>query len=134
MKKKLFFFFVVFFCFFSFFFLPEFLSAYQKDIYREAEIMAEVREKILTNYVEEVSSEQILKGALQGMTGILDPYSEYLDEDAYRQLFESTEGEFIGIGIVISVEEGVLTVVSPVEGSPSARAGILAGDKITSTG
>ncbi|NUM35240.1 MAG: S41 family peptidase [Candidatus Brocadiae bacterium] len=130
MKKKILFSFFVLFLVVSFLFLPEFLSAYQKDIYREAEIMAEVREKIITNYVEDVPSEKILKGALQGMTGILDPYSEYLDEEAYKQLFESTEGEFIGIGIVISIEDGVLTVVSPVEGSPSARAGILAGDKI----
>lgn len=130
MKKKMFFLYIVFFVVCLFFFLPDVLSAYQRDIYREAEIMAEVREKILTNYVEDVPSEKILKGALQGMTGILDPYSEYLDEDAYRQLFESTEGEFIGIGIVISIEDGVLTVVSPIDGSPSARAGILAGDKI----
>ncbi len=126
----MFFLYIVFFVVCLFFFLPDVLSAYQRDIYREAEIMAEVREKILTNYVEDVPSEKILKGALQGMTGILDPYSEYLDEDAYRQLFESTEGEFIGIGIVISIEDGVLTVVSPIDGSPSARAGILAGDKI----
>ena len=100
------------------------------DSYQEAEVIAEVREKILSNYVEEVPREKLLKGALQGMTSVLDFYSEYLEPESYRQVFESTEGEFVGIGIVIGIEEGLLTIISPMDDSPAAKAGIMAGDKI----
>ena len=111
-------------------FCTDLLLAYTGDAYREGEVIAEVRQKILSSYVEKVSSEKILKGALRGMMSVLDPYSEYLDEEYCKQIFESTEGEFVGVGIVVSIENGLLTVISPVEDSPAAIAGILAGDKI----
>ncbi|MBP7022308.1 MAG: S41 family peptidase [Planctomycetes bacterium] len=98
--------------------------------YRDAELLAEVRERIMQNYVDEVSSKQLLNGALQGMLNTLDPYCEYLDKEAYKELFEISEGEFVGIGIVVGVENGMITVLSPVEDSPAAKAGILAGDRI----
>lgn len=104
--------------------------AYSRDNFREAEVISEVRTKILSYYVDDVPSQKILKGALQGMLETLDPYSEYLDEENYRQMSEGTEGEFVGIGIEINQEHGNLTVASPIEGSPAAKAGVLAGDKI----
>lgn len=116
---------------FPWFILALFLWAGRSDVYREAEILAEVRDKILTSYVEPVTSDQLLTNALQGMMSGLDEYSEYLDEDGLRQIYETTEGEFIGLGIVVSIENGMLTIIAPVEDSPAAKAGVLAGDKIT---
>jgi len=108
----------------------DWISASNRDAYREAEIIAEVREKILASYVDTVPSEKLVKGALQGMMSVLDDYSEYLDEDMLRQLYENTEGEFIGVGIVVTLENGVLSVIAPLEDSPAAKAGILPGDQI----
>lgn len=112
--------------------LSLFLWANHRDVYREAEVLSEVREKILTSYVDPVTSDKLLKNALQGMLSGLDEYSEYLDEENLRQVLENTQGEFIGIGVVVSVESGMITVIAPVEDSPAAKAGILAGDKILS--
>ncbi len=106
------------------------LVAHNHDVYYEAELLAEVREKIFSNYVDSVASKKLLKGALQGMMSELDEYSEYLDEDMLKQVYENTEGEFVGIGVVLTMENGFLTILSPIEDSPAAEAGILAGDRI----
>lgn len=111
-------------------FILDRLFAYSVDAYREAEVISEIRDKIRQYYVDDIPAEKIFRGALAGMVSVLDQHSEYLDEDNYKQLFEGTEGEFIGIGIEISQEEGILTVISPIEGSPAAKSGVLAGDKI----
>ena len=113
-------------------FLVKGLSAYTADAYREAEKISEVREIVLYYYVDKVKSEKLLKGALQGMLSVLDPYSEYLDEEEYRYLTEGTKGEFTGIGVEITLEKGVLTIVSLLEDSPAAKAGALAGDIVLS--
>lgn len=128
--KKFFFLFLPILFVFSLVFIHDLLSDANSDMYREAELLSEVREKILHQYVEEVPSQKVLTGALQGMMSVLDIYCEYLDEDNFKQLYDNTEGEFIGIGVVITMEEGILTVISPVDDSPAAKAGILAGDKI----
>lgn len=107
------------------------LRASSVDAYQQAEIIAEIRNKILNFYVEDVDSEKLMRGALDGMVSVLDdPYAAYLDEEDYKKIFEGTEGEFIGIGIEISVKDNFITVVSPIEGSPASKAGILAEDKI----
>lgn len=111
-------------------FVWELLPAYTLDAFRDAEIIAEVRHIIQKNYIEDISSQKLLEGSLQGMVSVLDEYSEYLDEEDYRKLAEGTEGKFVGIGIEITQENKILTVIAPIEDSPAAKAGILAGDKI----
>ena len=68
------------------------------------------------------------------MISSLDPYSEFLDKETLKSVYESTEGEFVGIGIVINIEDGVLKIISPILGSPAAKAGVMAGDKILKIG
>jgi carboxyl-terminal processing protease len=82
------------------------------------------------NYVQEVQSEELVEGAISGMLRTLDPHSSYLDPDAYKELQVETKGSFGGIGIEITVRDGVLTVVSPLEGTPAYELGIQAGDQI----
>lgn len=91
-----------------------------------AEIYNEVKER----YVEPVDSKKLFEGALQGMFLTLDPHSQYMDPDSYSQLEKDTEGSFSGIGIHITLKDGVLTVIAPIPGSPSAKAGIQPWDRI----
>ncbi|MFW5870099.1 MAG: S41 family peptidase [Candidatus Sumerlaeota bacterium] len=98
---------------------------------RFAELMAEIIVQIDEKYVEEVDQERIFKAALQGVFDALDPHSGYLGSENYRALEKDTEGEFSGIGIHINMDSmGVLTVVSPIPGTPAARAGLQAWDRI----
>ncbi|MGQ9708726.1 MAG: S41 family peptidase, partial [bacterium] len=85
---------------------------------------------VLNTYVEPVDSEKLVREAIKGMLGSLDPYSEFLDEADYKELRIKTEAQFGGIGIHIGMVEGQLTVIAPIEGTPAARAGIRAGDRI----
>ena len=84
------------------------------------------------NYVEEVSSEQLTRGAIKGMFDSLDPYSVYLSSESLRNLEIGTMGEFEGIGVEITVRDGFLTIISPIEGSPAQEAGVKSGDVIIS--
>ncbi len=82
------------------------------------------------NYVQEVENEELIEGAISGMLRTLDPHSSYLNPDAYKELQVETKGSFGGIGIEITIRDGVLTVVSPLEGTPAYELGIEAGDQI----
>lgn len=86
---------------------------------------------IKTDYVEKVDDKKLLTEAISGMVSSLDPHSVYLDKDAFKELRDSVQGKFVGIGIEVSMEDGYVKVVSPIEDSPAAKAGILAGDLIT---
>ncbi len=98
---------------------------------RFAELMAEIIVNIDEKYVEEVDQERIFKAALQGVFDALDQHSSYLGSENYRALEKDTEGEFSGIGIHINLDAmGILTVVSPIPGTPGARAGLQAWDRI----
>lgn len=90
------------------------------------EIFKEVNER----YVDEVDSKKLFEGALQGMFLTLDPHSQYMEPDIYSQLEKDTEGAFSGIGIHITIKDNVLTVIAPMPGSPAARAGVRAWDRI----
>lgn len=81
-------------------------------------------------YVDEVSNEKLMDGAIQGMLQALDPHSTFLNKSDYKEMQVSTQGEFFGIGIEISTENNQLTVVSPIEDTPAFKAGIKAGDMI----
>jgi len=82
------------------------------------------------NYVEEVGTPKLVEGAINGMLNALDPHSAYLTPELYKELQVDTEGSFGGLGIEITVRDGILTVVSPIEDTPAHRAGLKAGDQI----
>ncbi|UGQ46137.1 S41 family peptidase [Massilia endophytica] len=86
---------------------------------------------IKSDYVESVDDKKLLQDAISGMVASLDPHSIYLDKKAFREMRESVQGKFVGIGIEVSTEDGYVKVVSPMEDSPAYKAGIKAGDLIT---
>ena len=86
---------------------------------------------IKNNYVEPVSDKTLIDNAISGMVSGLDPHSAYLDADAYRDMQTATQGEFGGLGIEVGAEDGFVKVISPIEDTPAARAGVMAGDLIT---
>ncbi|MFH1689022.1 MAG: S41 family peptidase [Candidatus Eisenbacteria bacterium] len=102
----------------------------RKDIYSYLDLFTDTLDKVERGYVEDVESKELMYGAIRGMLGSLDPYSMFLDEDEFRDFQVTTEGEFGGLGIQITVRDGVLTVVSPVEGTPAYDLGIQSGDRI----
>ncbi|MGC1440348.1 MAG: PDZ domain-containing protein, partial [Burkholderiaceae bacterium] len=85
---------------------------------------------IQANYVEPVTDKKLITQAISGMLAGLDPHSAYLDAEAFRELQVGTQGEFGGLGIEVGVEDGYIKVVSPIEDTPAARAGVKAGDLI----
>jgi carboxyl-terminal processing protease len=94
------------------------------------EMFGEIYKNIKDRYVEPVDSKRLFEGALQGMFLTLDPHSQYMDPDNYTQLEKDTEGAFSGVGLHITVKDGVLTVIAPMPGSPAAKAGVQAWDRI----
>jgi carboxyl-terminal processing protease len=101
-----------------------------EETYKGLKLFTDVIELIEKNYVEEVDTEKLMQKAIQGMVRSLDPHSSFLPPEAFEELQVDTHGEFGGIGIVITMKDGILTVVSPIEGTPAYQAGIQAGDKI----
>jgi carboxyl-terminal processing protease len=106
------------------------VSAEDQTVYENLQIFSDVLDIVKENYVQEVESKELVEGAISGMLRTLDPHSSYLDPDAYKELQVETKGSFGGIGIEITVRDGVLTVVSPLEGTPAYELGIQAGDQI----
>ena len=100
------------------------------DFYRELKIFANVLDMVQRNYVEEVSAQKLIYGAIDGMLHSLDPHSSFMKPEEFKELQIETKGSFSGIGIEITIKDGVLTVVSPIEGTPAYRAGLKANDKI----
>lgn len=90
----------------------------------------DVYSRIKDNYVEEIDDEELLEYAIEGMLNGLDPHSSYLNQEAFRELQIGTEGEFGGLGIEVTMEDGFVRVVAPIDGTPAARAGVKAGDLI----
>jgi carboxyl-terminal processing protease len=106
------------------------VSAKDKDVYDQLQVFSDVLDIVKENYVEEVENEELVEGAITGMLKTLDPHSSYLNPDAYKELQVETKGSFGGIGIEITIRDGMLTVVSPLEGTPAYDLGIQAGDRI----
>ncbi len=106
------------------------VSAKDKDVYDQLQVFSDVLDIVKENYVDEVENEELVEGAITGMLKTLDPHSSYLNPDAYRELQVETKGSFGGIGIEITIRDGMLTVVSPLEGTPAYDLGIQAGDRI----
>ncbi len=106
------------------------ISASDSDVYKELRIFTAVIQEMEDEYVDPVDTKEMIKAAIQGMVSSLDPHSEYLPPDAFEDIQTDTKGEFEGIGIVITKSKGLLTVISPIEGTPAFRAGVKAGDII----
>src|SRR3954447_11997558 len=98
--------------------------------YEDMQLLSAVFGRIKSDYVEPVSDEKLIKEAINGMVHGLDPHSDFLDADAFRELQVSTQGKFGGLGIEVGVEEGIVRVISPIEDTPAYKAGIKAGDLI----
>lgn len=100
------------------------------DKYHYLKTFTDVLALVEKNYVEPVNIEEMVEGAIKGMLLTLDPHTGYLSKDIYSELQVETKGQFGGLGIEITVKDGLLTVVAPIEDSPAARAGVMPGDKI----
>ncbi|NPA49064.1 MAG: S41 family peptidase [Thermodesulfobacteria bacterium] len=102
----------------------------QKDIYEQLRLFSQVLDLVQRSYVKEVDPQELIYGAIQGMLSNLDPHSSFLKPDDYKELQIETKGSFTGIGIEITIRDGILTVVAPIEGTPAWKAGLKPGDKI----
>ncbi len=98
--------------------------------YKSLKLFVEVLEELEKNYVDEVDADTLIHNAIKGMVENLDPHSSFMPPEAFDDLQDETKGEFSGLGIVITMKDGILTVVSPIEGTPAYKAGIFAGDII----
>ena len=105
-------------------------SAEQVNTYELLNIFGEVMESTKSMYVEEVTDKQLIEAAINGMLSSLDPHSSYLTAEDFKYLSEQTQGKFSGLGIEITMENGVVKVISPIDDTPAAKAGIKAGDYI----
>jgi len=101
----------------------------QGGIYEQLKVFTEALSYVESNYVDEVEPEKAIHGAIRGMLRTLDPHSSFMPPDVYREMQVETEGRFGGLGIEITMRDDVLTVVSPIEGTPDFRAGIQPGDQ-----
>ena len=102
----------------------------KKDIYEQLRLFSQVLDLVQRSYVKEVDPQELIYGAIQGMLQNLDPHSSFLKPDDYKELQIETKGSFTGIGIEITIRDGILTVVAPIEGTPAWKAGLKPGDKI----
>ncbi len=108
----------------------EFVKAGTDDVYKNLEIFTEALREVEENYVEPQDPKKLIYGAIKGMLSSLDPHSSFMAKDEYQELMLETKGSFTGIGIEITIKDDVLTVVSPIEGTPAYKAGLKAADKI----
>lgn len=111
---------------------PEKESQHQR--YEDREMFQKVIHTIETSYVDEVKHKDLIYGAIKGMLETLDPHSNFLPPNVYREMKEETQGKFGGLGIEIGVKDGILTVIAPIEDTPAWRAGVKAGDRIVKIG
>ena len=106
-------------------------SAEEADTYELLNLFGEVMERAKTSYVEEVDDKKLIELAINGMLVSLDPHSSYLDAQSYKYMNEQTKGKFGGLGIEVTMENGVVKIVSPIDDTPAAKAGLKPGDYIT---
>jgi len=101
------------------------------EIYSQLNLFGAVFERIRSGYVEKPDDAKLVEGAINGMVAALDPHSRYMNEKAWRDMQETTQGEFGGLGIEVTMENGLIKVVAPIDDTPAAKAGIMSGDLIT---
>ncbi len=119
-------------CLLLFFFFQTNLvsSSEEDDIYKKIDIFSEVLDKINNEFVDEVNQSDAIDAAINGVLQSLDPYSAYMTPQSYESMQTETSGEFGGLGIEVSMEAGVIKVITPMDDSPAAKAGVKAGDYI----
>ena len=113
----------------QFLFLEKINSA-EIDIYKKIDLFGEVLEKINKEYVDEINQSESMDSAINGLLQSLDPYSSYMTPEIFKEMQTETSGEFGGLGIEVSMEAGVIKVISPIDDTPASKAGIKAGDYI----
>ncbi|HLC08680.1 MAG TPA: S41 family peptidase [Methyloceanibacter sp.] len=106
-------------------------SAANSEIYRQLDLFGEVLERVRADYVEKPDDSKLIESAINGMLTALDPHSAYLNPKHFRDMQVQTRGEFGGLGIEVTMENGVVKVVAPIEDTPASKAGLLSGDLIT---
>ena len=106
------------------------VNSSEKDIYKKIDLFGEVLEKINKEYVDEIDQSESMDSAINGLLQSLDPYSAYMSPESLNEMQTETSGEFGGLGIEVSMESGVVKVISPIDDTPASRAGIKAGDYI----
>ncbi|WP_051335495.1 S41 family peptidase [Methylocapsa acidiphila] len=106
-------------------------KAAASDTYRNLNLFGDVFEKIRSDYVEKPDEQKLVEAAINGMLGSLDPHSSYMDAKSFRDMQVQTRGEFGGLGIEVTQEDGLIKVVTPIDDTPASRAGIQSGDIIT---
>jgi carboxyl-terminal processing protease len=106
-------------------------SAANSEIYRQLDLFGEVLERVRSDYVEKPDDAKLIEAAINGMLMALDPHSSYLNPKQFRDMQVQTRGEFGGLGLEVTMENGVVKVVAPIEGTPAAKAGLQSGDFIT---
>ena len=117
--------------FFNLFFSP----VYSKnDLFDKIDLFGEVLENIKKDYVDDVDQAEMMDSAINGILQSLDPYSAYMSPELFKEMQTDTRGEFGGLGIEIGMESGVVKVISPIDDTPAAKAGIKAGDYIVKIG
>ena len=102
----------------------------ENNIYKKIDLFSEVLDKVKKEYVEDIDQSEVMDAAINGVLQSLDPYSAYMSPSMYKEMATETSGEFGGLGIEVSMEAGVVKVISPIDDSPASKAGIKAGDYI----
>ena len=125
--KKIQFFIIIFFTSFLF---SQTINSAELDIYKKIDLFGEVLEKINKEYVDETNQSEGMDAAINGLLQSLDPYSSYMSPEIFQEMQTETSGEFGGLGIEVSMEAGVVKVISPIDDTPASKAGIKAGDYI----
>ncbi|MDA8737923.1 S41 family peptidase [Candidatus Pelagibacter bacterium] len=116
--------------FLSSFFFSYSVNSAELDIYKKIDLFGEVLEKINKQYVDEIDQSEGMDSAINGLLQSLDPYSSYMSPEIFQEMQTETSGEFGGIGIEVSMEAGVVKVITPIDDTPASKAGIKAGDYI----
>ena len=106
-------------------------AAASADTYSQLNLLGDVFERVRNDYVEKPDDSKLVEAAISGMVTSLDPHSRYMNDKAWREMQETTHGEFGGLGIEVTMEDGVIKVVAPMDDTPAAKVGIMSGDLIT---
>src|ERR1041384_2375 len=110
--------------------LPEAKGAGVASAYGQLDLFSDAFERVRANYVRPVKDSELIDAAIQGMVSNLDPHSSYMDAKSYGDMQITTKGQFGGVGIEVTQEDGLIKVISPIDGTPASRAGIKSGDRI----
>src|SRR5471032_3449868 len=110
--------------------LPEAKGANDASAYGQLDLFSDAFERVRANYVRPVKDSELIDAAIQGMVSSLDPHSSYMDTKSYGDMQITTHGEFGGVGIEVTQEDGLIKVISPIDGTPASKAGIKSGDRI----